>query len=128
MMHSEVEGAIMALSVPAACQKREGLGKAAAWGGLLCWSPFNKSHFNVLLLFAFLGNTQPELNWLHFPVPQVTVARWDLGGTNHSGQCRGQRSSYTNPSLSVQYIGLLLPAEPLGAVANTMEIGLLSKY
>lgn len=128
MMLSEVEGAIMALSVPAACQEREGLGKAAVWGGLLCWSPFNKSHFNVLLWFAFLGETQPELNWLHFPGPQVTVARWDLGDTNHPGQCRGQRSSFTNPPFSAQYIGLILPTEPLGTVANTMDVGLLSKY
>lgn len=90
--------------------RKGGLGKSSCLGCSLCWS-FNKSHFNVLLRFAFLGETQPELSWLHFPVPQVTVARWDLGGT--PGQCRGQRSSFTNPLFSAQCIGLVLPTEPL---------------
>lgn len=124
-MLSEGEGAIMALSVPAACQE----GKA--WGnqlsGVAGYVGRHSTNHILMYFYDLLFWERPELNWLHFPVPQVTVASWDLGGTNSPGQCTGRDPPSQTP-LSAQCIGLVLPTEALGAVTNTVEVVLLSKY
>lgn len=92
-MLSEGEGAIMALSVPAACQE----GKA--WGnqlsGVAGYVGRHSTNHILMYFYDLLFWERPELNWLHFPVPQVTVARWH----QQPWAVHRQRSSFTNSSL-----------------------------